>query len=165
MIRALARLALVGIPVFAAGCRRPPDISPPQLRLGEQECDSCRMLVNDERFAAALVFQRDGNVTKLVFDDINCVFDYLAEQPPAEPYHVYTHDLDTRAWLDARRASFICSAKLETPMASQIAAAPTPEAAAALLEHYPGERLTFEQVAGRFTRSSVPESARGGEAP
>jgi copper chaperone NosL len=165
MIRVLTCLLLCGVAVFGGACRRPPDTSPPQIRFGEQECDWCRMLVSDERFAAALVFEQEGTVTKLAFDDINCVFSYLADHPVAGPYHVYTHDLDTRAWLDARKAFFVCSAKLETPMASQIAATSTSEGSESLLRRCSGERLTFDQVATRFTRSASSNSGQRGQLP
>lgn len=165
MIRVLTCVLLSGVAMFGGACSRPPDTSPPQIRYGEQECDSCRMLVSDERFAAALVFERDGKVTKLVFDDINCVFGYLSDHPVAGSYTVYTHDLDTRAWLDTRAAFFVHSAKLETPMASQIAAASTSDGAESLLKRYPGERLTFDQVTKRFTRSASQGSGHEGKAP
>lgn len=154
MTRTLVYLLLSGGALVAGACRRPPDTGPPQIRYGEHECAACRMLVSDERFAAALVLEQGGKVTKLAFDDINCVFAYLSEHPPAGTHHVYTHDLETRAWLDARQAVFIRSARLETPMASQVAAAPTSAAAEKLLSRYPGERLTFEEVAKHFTRSA-----------
>ncbi len=165
MTRILTYLLLAPVALFAGACSRPPDIAPPQIRFGEQECDSCRMLISDERFAAALVFERDGAVTKLAFDDINCLFTYLSDHPLTGTYHVYTHDVDTRAWLDARSACFISSAKLETPMASQVAAASGPAAVEGLLKRYAGERLTFDQVVKRFTRSATQRSEDGGNAP
>lgn len=165
MTRALACLLLSGTTLCGVGCSRPPDISPPQIRYGEQECDSCRMLVSDERFAAALVFEQDGKVTKLVFDDINCAFSYLSERPVTGPYQMYTHDLDTRAWLDARHAFFVHSPKLETPMASQVAATSSVDAADGLLKRYAGERLTFDQVAKRFVSPASQHSEAGDRQP
>ncbi|MBP7745820.1 MAG: nitrous oxide reductase accessory protein NosL [Phycisphaerae bacterium] len=166
MIRILMCLSLAAVAVLGGGaCSRKPDTTPPQIRYGEQECDACRMLVSDERFAAALVFERDGHVTKLVFDDINCVFSYLSDHPAGGSYSVYTHDLDTRAWLNARMAFLVRSDKLETPMASKIAAASTADEAENLLKRYPGERLTFDQVAKRFTRSTSQGLGQEAKAP
>ncbi len=159
---AMPLVCLLGV---IGGCGRSPDTSPPEIRYGERECDWCRMLVSDERFAAALVFERDGDVTKLAFDDINCVFSYLADHPVAGPYLVYTHDLKTRGWLNARDASFVRSARLETPMASQIAAAPDPVQARSLLERFPGTLLTFDDVARLFARPAPAAASQGDKAP
>jgi copper chaperone NosL len=165
MNRVLTCSLLASLALLAGACSRPPDTGPPQLRYGEQECDACRMLVSDERFAAALVFDQQGEVTKLAFDDINCVFAYLSDHPRSGPYQVYTHDLNTHAWLDARTALFVHSEKLETPMASQIAAASSPEGLERLLNRYPGAQLTFEEVAKRFTRCAGHCSHQGVAAP
>jgi len=165
VIRVLKCVPLAGLALLAGACNRPPDTSPPQIRYGEQECDACRMLVSDERFAAALVFEQDGHVTKLVFDDVNCVFSYLSDHPAGNSYTVYVHDLDTRAWLDARTAFFVRSDRLETPMASQIAASSSASGADNLLKRYPGQRLTFAQVAKRFTRSARQEPGQQAKTP
>lgn len=150
MSRSLAIL-FAGLALSLGACSRQADRTPPQVRYGEQECEWCRMLISDERFAAALVFEDAGRVSRLAFDDISCVYHYLADHAVTAPATVYTHDLETRAWLDARQATFVRSEKLETPMASRVAAAASREAAARLLERYPGTLLTIEEVARMFT--------------
>lgn len=142
---------LAALALGLGACSRQPDLSPPQIRYGEHECDWCRMLISDERFAAALVFEDAGRVSKLAFDDINCVYNYLADRPPAVPATIYTHDFETRSWLAARAATFVRSDKLETPMASQVAAAASRETAARLLERYPGTLLSIDEIARLFT--------------
>jgi copper chaperone NosL len=161
MTRRPAAILLVGLPLALGACSRPPELSPPEIRYGEHECDRCRMLISDERFAAALVFADGRHVTKLAFDDINCVYSYLADHPVAAPLSVYTHDFESRAWLDARSATFVRSEKLETPMASQVAAAPSREAAARLLERYPGALLSIEEVARMFTPARASHADPG----
>ncbi len=146
-------------------CDRAPDRSPPAIRLGEHECDWCRMLISDERFAAALVFEQDGRVVKLAFDDINCVYSYLSDNMGTPAHTVYTHDFETRAWLNARDAIFVHSDKLETPMAAQLAALSSRAAAERVAQRFPGAYLTIEDVARRFTRVTGAATKPGDAAP
>lgn len=162
--RSLLFASLIVLAV-STGCNRAPDMAPPEIRLGEQECDWCRMLISDERFAAALVVNEADAVRKLAFDDINCVFGYLADHPPSGKYKVYTHDFQNRTWLDAHAAIFVHSAKLETPMAAQLAAAPSRNAAQQLLERYPGDLLAYEDVARLFAKGPIATAPHGGDKP
>jgi nitrous oxide reductase accessory protein NosL len=141
-------------PLLLAGCTRAADLAPPVLRLGEQECEACRMLISDERYAVALVVAHRGDTVKLAFDDLNCAILHLADSPPAVPHRLYVHDHETNAWIDARTAVFVRSDKLETPMAAQVAAASDQAGAERLLARYPGQILTFEQAAELFKRRS-----------
>ena len=80
-ILVLAGLIAAGL---LAGCR-PVDLSrPPAVRFGEEACASCRMIISDERFAAALV-TATGEILK--FDDIGCLIRQEADQ--ARPEVVY----------------------------------------------------------------------------
>lgn len=158
-------LAVAAASFLLGGCERAADTSPPSLRLGEQECAWCRMLVSEERFAAALVYKTSHEVTKLVFDDVNCVFGYLSEQPLSDPYKVYVHDLNTGAWLDARTAVFVRSERLETPMASRVAATSVRADAQKLLERFPGEILTYDHLAKLFTPPSDSPAQPGEHSP
>lgn len=137
LVPAVAALTLL------AGCRDTVDRSPPQVLYGQTECERCRMIVSEERFAAALVFEDDHRVVKPAFDDVGCLLEYLKRQPPASDYIAYVHDLDTRRWLDASQAHFVHSDTLETPMASGLAAADSPRAAQQLADRYAGRRLRF----------------------
>jgi len=164
-MRWIRPLAISAVLVLGAGCARQPVTGPPPLRLGEQECAACRMLISDERFAAALVYEHDGRVQRPAFDDINCLFGHLADLPAGTPYSVYTHDFETRAWLNARDAAFVRSSALESPMGAQIAAASRRVAAEQLLKRYPGEVLTYEQVAELFAPKAEALARRGGKSP
>lgn len=94
------------------GCGVDPG-QPPSIRYGEEACAHCRMIISDDRFAAALVTTR-GDTRK--FDDIGCLVDHEAGQrpPPATTYWV--RDFAGGDWLDARAATYVQSAKIHSPM-------------------------------------------------
>ena len=107
-----------------AGCR-PVDISrPPAVRFGEEACASCRMIIGDEHFAAALV-EPTGDALK--FDDIGCLIEH--EEGRIRPDAAYwVRDAGSGAWLDAREARFAHSPSVASPMGFGLAAQPADRA-------------------------------------
>jgi len=102
------------------GCSVDPG-RPPSIRYGEEACAHCRMIISDDRFAAALV-TKGGETMK--FDDIGCLVDHEAGQrsPPATTYWV--RDFAGGDWLDARAATYVQSAKVHSPMGYGLTALP-----------------------------------------
>jgi nitrous oxide reductase accessory protein NosL len=113
-------------------CSASDDLAPPHVLYGQQECDACRMMISDERFAAALIVEVDGARAALAFDDIACLFDYERTHENAAILKRYVHDVASRQWLDATSAMFTQSATLQTPMGSGIAAVASREGLADL---------------------------------
>ena len=107
-----------------AGCR-PVDISrPPTVRFGEEACASCRMIIGDEHFAAALVAPTGDS---LKFDDVGCMVEHEAGRLlPDVAYWV--RDAASREWLDARGARFVHSPSVASPMGFGLAAHPADRA-------------------------------------
>ncbi|MEP0846342.1 MAG: nitrous oxide reductase accessory protein NosL [Phycisphaerae bacterium] len=151
------RIGLFLCGLAAAGCGRAPDLSPPAILYGETECETCKMIVSEERFAAAACVVRGRDVHKAAFDDVGCLLQWLGERPPAEPALCYVHDLETRQWIEAARATFVRSEQLQTPMASNLGAFATSSAAAEMLRRGPGTILDFEQL----RRETARGAARG----
>lgn len=137
---------LLGATLAVAGCGEKPNLDAPKLILGQQECEECKMIVSEERFAAGAAFIADGDATKFVFDDVGCLVDWLGKSADRDSCIPYVHDYDTLAWLDARKAFFMHSEELRTPMASHIAAFADDAAAEALLQKYPGQRVTWPEL-------------------
>ena len=108
-----------------AGCR-PVDVGrPPTVRFGEEACASCRMIIGDEHFAAALVTPA-GEALK--FDDVGCLIEHEAGRlRPDVAYWV--RDAASREWLDAREARFVHSPSVASPMGFGLAAHPADRAA------------------------------------
>jgi len=153
--------ALTAAALLAAGCNRAADLSPPAIVWGEHECELCRMIISEERHSAALVVREGRHVSKWAFDDAGCLLDWLCEHPPDGEWIPYVHDLTTGQWLNARSAFFVQSERLETPMASQLAASASQEGARRLLEQYPGTISSFDELLqARKRRGPPPRLAR-----
>lgn len=126
-------------------CGRQETMGPPTIYYGQDVCDACAMIVSDERFAAALVELRDGDVATRLFDDVGELLG--AEPGPAEGRVAwYVHDMQSLAWLGAQDAFYLRSEALHTPMAFHVAAFATREAAENARGEYGGDVLTFAEI-------------------
>lgn len=87
--------------------------------LGQQPCAFCRMVVGDLHTAAQL--QVPG-AEPLFFDDLGCLLDHLAAEPPVSGTIAFVTDHRTGAWLQAAEAVYSHAPGLTTPMASSLVA-------------------------------------------
>lgn len=102
--------AVLGIVLLALGaCGGPDEPAPPEMHYGLDECATCRMIVSEERHAAARV-TRDSAER---FDDLGCLVARVAERP-SPGARVWVHG--TEGWLDARQAVYVHQPDLSTPM-------------------------------------------------
>jgi copper chaperone NosL len=127
--------------LFAAGCGKGDDVGPPDIHFGQDTCYACGMIIEDDRYAAAVVVVTgDGVVERQVFDDAG---EMLESQPPpgARDVRRYVRDAATRQWVDAARATFVRTRHLQTPMGSGIAAYADPAAARTALNAHGGDIL------------------------
>lgn len=92
--------------------------TPADIRLGEDACAHCRMTIVSARTAAQIV---GPDVDPIMFDDIGCLRNYLAEQSPGQGALVFVADHRTGEWIDARTAVFTRTA-VQTPMSSGLLA-------------------------------------------
>ena len=108
---------LVFLAVFP-GCGGPRGSVPPKVRLGQEACAECHMIIEDERFCGAL-FGEDSVYLK--FDDIGCMKLFEnSRRLGARPGWV--RDFVSRAWLKKEEAYYVQSAQTPTPMGSGAAA-------------------------------------------
>jgi nitrous oxide reductase accessory protein NosL len=133
-----------------AACVRNELSGPPELRPGRDECHECGMIINEDRFAAALLVEDRGRREHLLFDDIGCMLD--SERAGLAPRTVllrFVHDHDSRAWVDAQRASFVFADAdaVHTPMGSGILAFAGADAAKETQGRLGGEVMNLEQLA------------------
>jgi copper chaperone NosL len=135
-INATAWLIAAGL---LAGCQRI-DTGPPTVRFGEEACAGCRMIISDERFAAAVV-TADGDALK--FDDIGCLIEHEADQVRPDAAY-WVRDSRSREWLDARQAVFVHSPSVASPMGFGLAARPPGPAA----DEPAGRTLRFDELPG-----------------
>ncbi len=141
---------LAALTVAAFGCGGD---GPPNVRYGQEECAHCRMIVNDDRYAAAAV-TAEGDAHK--FDEICCLIDYLAEHP-AEVKGLWVRGYQSGQWHDARQAAYAFGPKLQTPMGSGLAAVATREEADALAAEWGGKVLHYDELARFLTEQAEAE--------
>lgn len=93
------------------------DKGPPSISYGTEICDRCRMVIDDERHAAAL---RSGDEW-LLFDDCGEMITSAKEQQDGELV-AWVHDFDTKEWVEAQKAYYVWLPDLNTPMGTGIIA-------------------------------------------
>lgn len=88
---------------------------------GKDQCHSCKMTLMDNKFGAELVTTK-GKVYK--FDDINCLFSFYNGTSETNDYrYIMVADFaKTDRLIDARKAHYLQSPEIKSPMASQVAA-------------------------------------------
>jgi copper chaperone NosL len=96
-------------------------VEPEELRYGRDACHTCKMTLMDKKFGGELVTAK-GKIFK--FDDVNCMLAfYNAEENTQDYAYRLIVDFNRPAQLiEARDAFYLKSAKIKTPMASQVAA-------------------------------------------
>ena len=121
----LATLALAATACSRAAETWPP--APPSIRLGEDACANCRMIVSDGRFASH-ARRRAAPDVELVFDDFGCLL-AADKTSPFEPQGVFVRRFDGDAWLRGDAAFVVRAKDIASPMGSGCAAFASREAA------------------------------------
>ncbi|GJM40008.1 MAG: hypothetical protein DHS20C20_02900 [Ardenticatenaceae bacterium] len=115
---------------------------PPEIVYGQDVCDECSMIINEERFAASYI-TKSGDIRR--FDDLGGML--LYDHKHQEDVHIYwVHDLDTKAWLNANKSHFVLNAELVTPMGWGLAAFATQEQANAYVTENGGVIADFAML-------------------
>lgn len=99
--------------VMLTGC----DAGPEPMRYGKDECESCRMVISDQRFGCQIV-TRKGRVYK--FDDLCCMHDFVKDGSLKEGdvKQRYVSDFNRpNAFLAAEKAHYLRGG-IKSPMAS-----------------------------------------------
>jgi copper chaperone NosL len=157
--RSVGFAACLVVVVLLAGCGKPDLSQPPTIRLGEEACAYCRMIISDQRFAAAIVDEA-GEASK--FDDIGCLVEYADEHVPLGAVS-WVGGFDGRKWLDAREATFVYSSRIVSPMNHGLAAFADARAAAMLATDPGSQILRFTELAqfvGQRLRATALQSSR-----
>jgi copper chaperone NosL len=148
--RGIRWLVAVGM---LAGCQSDDFNRPPTVHYGEESCASCRMIISDERFAAAIV-TTTGDAFK--FDDIGCLIQHEAGHlRPNVAYWV--HEYKGHGWVNAHEATFIHSPSIVSPMGHGLAALVTEHAAKELATRPDDRTLRFSDLPG-FVADSPREN-------
>lgn len=129
---------------------------PPDLRLGEDVCIQCNMIISDRRWATATIVEGPRGPEARLFDDFNCQVKYEVKNDKQAVVARWSHDRGTSQWLSTEEATFMMADKLRTPMGSRAAAFASPEAAAEAARTESGEVLAFDVVWMRLGYSGSP---------
>lgn len=164
--RATAAAIVAGfVATLLVGCTREDPLDPPRVHFGDDVCEVCHMIVSDERFAAALsVTDANGRVSKPVFDDVGCLFEYEAAHPSRTPIARHVRHAVSGEWLDANAAVFVHSAQIHTPMAFGLAAVANNAEAVSLRRDRGGEVVSLMEarrrvLAGEAVLTAPPTGA------
>ncbi len=130
-----ALILFMALSLFACGDGKPP-AGPAEVHYGEDVCDRCKMIISDQRFAAQYR-ANTGQVKK--FDDFGCMAAELGNDGGKDEVGgIYVTDFTTSAWLDARKAHYLKSPDIASPMGYGIAAFGTEAALKADPHNGPG---------------------------
>jgi copper chaperone NosL len=143
-------LAVVLLLTAACGGASVEPGTPPTIVYGEDVCDHCGMIINDERFAAGAVVQMDGDrYEHRRFDDIGDMFAFaqeLEENSAERVVTLFVHDYESLEWIEADQAHFVKAASLRTPMGSGLVAFGNGEVAKEQAAVWQGEVLNFDEA-------------------
>lgn len=142
--------ALLG-PLLLAGCggEQTDAAAPPEINFGRDTCDSCGMIISDERYAAALV-AADG--TTEIFDDIGEMMQAVRAEG-LNARRAWVHDWDSREWIDATSATYVQGDPEATPMGTGIVAFTTKDGAEAFAAESNGPMVTWENLTADASES------------
>lgn len=123
----------------------------------EDVCQTCRMLIIDQRFAAECVMKK-GRAKK--FDDPICMIRFfdmaktlgIAKREGVKAYFV--KDYDTKEWIDARKAHFV-KANVVTVMGYGVVSFKTKARAVQFAEEYNGTLLKFDDMWELYRRPTT----------
>ena len=130
--------------LLMAGCQQNIDFDqPPEMMFGQDGCDRCKMLVNEETMSTAF-WTTDGEARR--FDDVGCMLLYPAESGD-EVASWWVHDYTSGGWLNAEEAIYVMNAGVSTPMGFDIVSFADRQTAEALAFGVEGAMvLTFAEL-------------------
>lgn len=146
-------LAVAAALILLAGCQQSTNVNePPEIVYGQDTCDRCQMIINEENMAAAY-WTADEQARR--FDDIGGMFAYQRETEE-EVATWWVHDYYTSAWLRAEDAYFVMGSGVMTPMGYGIVALTDRAAAETLAQDVAGAAvLDFSSLMERLATQSM----------
>lgn len=116
---------------------------PPEIRYGQDICDSCGMQIDEARFAAATLLNK-GEYRR--FDDIHEMIVYHMDHPEEQVQVWFVHDYKSEEWIDGQDATFVRSQAIMTPMGGGIVAFADQAEAEAFAAEMKGELFKLDPL-------------------
>lgn len=119
---------------------------PQPIRIGQDNCDFCKMTISDKRFGAEIVTKK-SKVYK--FDDAHCIISFVKAKTVAKEdiAGIYFVDFNVpHGLLNVKRAYFLQSPNLKSPMNGNIAAFGHEDSLATALPAFYGNAISWEDM-------------------
>ncbi len=139
-----ARFLLLTLVLITISCRGG-DLRPAPIEK-DDVCTACKMAISQMRYAGQIV-DRDGSRK---FDDIGCMMKYINKNKIKETageiaFFVVDYE-DGKTWVPVRKAVFVKSGRIDSPMASGIGAFRDTESANRFIQKNGGEVIPIERL-------------------
>jgi copper chaperone NosL len=121
-------------------------VEPEPLEFGKDACNACRMTLMDNKFGGEILTAK-GKIYK--FDDVNCMIIFYKSglTPSEEVKDVLIVDFSNPSQLiDAKKAYYVRSDAINSPMGSSIAAFRSMDDLATLNTGWNGIQLSWEEL-------------------
>ena len=137
------RLLIAGLLTFAlSGCRTDPQ----PIRIGQDNCDFCKMTISDNRFGAEIITKK-SKVYK--FDDEHCIVAFLhskkVEQEQIAGIY-FTNFSSPHQLINVENAYFLQSPSFRSPMNGNIAAFSNEDSLEKILPKFYGNKISWEDM-------------------
>ncbi len=122
------------------------EVTPQQIAYGETNCVHCQMTVSDSRFGAEVVTTKGK---AYFFDSAECLASYLQANPEKQQdaeLVLVTDFSKPNQLIDVKRAAFLQSKNLPSPMGMFLSAFPDKAKAEEYQQKLDGRVLTWEQA-------------------
>ena len=117
---------------------------PQPIRYGQDACNYCKMTIVDQQHSAEAVTVK-GKVYK--FDAIECLVQYIAPLDESIFHHLLVADYDhPGSLIDARRANYLVSPNMPSPMGAFLNAFDDANRSAAIQRQESGTLFTWEAL-------------------
>ncbi len=144
------KLKTKAIPLLVLGCiiatLNSCNTAPQPIRMGQDNCDFCKMTISDERFGAELVTKK-SKIYK--FDDEHCIVAFLHAKhvEGTQIAGVYFTDFNSpHQLIKAEEAIFLQSPALKSPMNGNIAAFRDEESFEKAFQKFYGNKISWEDM-------------------
>jgi len=133
--------------ITATACSNEPE----PINFGTDQCDHCRMKIMDKKYGAELLTKK-GKAIK--FDAAECMVNYLSEN------NVNESDIDKLLvivvndpgnFTDAKKAVYLVSPKLKSPMGENISSFSNQSDADKFLNEFGGELMNWDGIKRKVT--------------
>ncbi|MEQ9618833.1 MAG: nitrous oxide reductase accessory protein NosL [Deltaproteobacteria bacterium] len=101
--------------ILLVSCRDKAGTGPVEIHYGEDVCERCKMIISEKNFAAQYLLPRRESRK---FDDLGCLVEHFRENENeiTNLAAVYVVDFNSGGWTDGKKAFYLRSGDVNTPM-------------------------------------------------